>query len=137
MRAGCGLLAALLLAGCKLIDQTTFAPSPEATAAKQDEPKADPRMPLVTIGNTAPASEYEDVLRYAVQQAEQRAPGVQYDVIAMLPTGVDAAAAQHRLTDVMRDIMAQGVPAGRIRLGLRSAQKDAAQEVRVYVAKPG
>jgi hypothetical protein len=137
MRAGCGLLAALLLAGCKLIDQTTFAPSPEATAAKQDEPKADPRMPLVTIGNTAPASEYEDVLRYAVQQAEQRAPGVQYDVIAMLPTGVDAAAAQHRLTDVMHDIMAQGVPAGRIRLGLRSAQKDAAQEVRVYVAKPG
>ena len=51
IRAGWGLLAALLLAGCELIDQTTFAPSPEATAAKQEEPKADPRTPLVTIGN--------------------------------------------------------------------------------------
>ena len=65
---------------------------------------------------------YQDVLRYAVREAETRAPGVQYDVIAMLPAGADAAVAQRRATDVMRGIMAQGVPASRIHLGLRAAQ---------------
>ena len=62
------------------------------------------------------------MLRYAVREAETRAPGVQYDVVAMLPAGADAAAAQHRAAEVMRDIMAQGVPASRIHLGLRTAQ---------------
>ena len=33
----------------------------------------------------------------------------------------------------MRDIMAQGVPASRVHLGLRTAQAGAAQEMRVYV----
>ena len=51
----------------------------------------------------------------------------------MLPSGTDAAAAQSRATAVMRDIMAQDVPASRIHLGLRTAQAGAEQEVRVYV----
>jgi hypothetical protein len=33
----------------------------------------------------------------------------------------------------MRDIMAQGVPADRVHLGLRTAQKGGPQEIRVYV----
>jgi hypothetical protein len=123
----------LVLTGCKLIDQTTFAPSPEETAAKQEAPKVDPRTPLVTIGYATPNPDYQDVLRFAVREAEARAPGVQYDVIAMLPPKADTASARHRLTDVMRDIMAQGVPADRIHLGLRSEQAGGPQEVRVYV----
>ena len=58
---------------------------------------------------------------------ETRAPGVDYDVIAMLPAGADVAAAQRRATDVMRDIMAQGVPASRVHLGLRTEQAGAQQ----------
>jgi hypothetical protein len=127
------LAGGLLLAGCKLIDQTTFAPSPEATAAKAQTPRADPRAPLVTIGYATPNPDYRDVLRFAVHEAESRAPGVQYDVIAVVPPGADAAAAQHRLADVMRDIMAQDVPENRIHLGLRVGQAGGAQEVRVYV----
>jgi hypothetical protein len=127
------LAAALLLAGCKLIDQTTFAPSPEETAAKAAAPKADPRTPLVTIGYATPNPNYQDVLRYAVRAAETRVPGVQYDVVAMLPASTDAAAAQQRVSEVMRDIMAQGVPSGRIHLGLRTEPAGGAQEVRVYV----
>ena len=73
------------------------------------------------------------MLRYAVRAAETRVPGVQYDVIAMLPAGADAAAGQQRAAEVMRDIMAQGVPASRIHLGLRTAPAGGAQEVRVYV----
>ena len=133
MRAMWVLAAGLLLAGCELIDQTTFAPSPEASAAKQEAPKADPRTPLVTIGYATPNPNYQDVLRFAVREAETRAPGVQYDVVAILPSGADAAAAQHRVAEVMRGIMAQDVPASRIHLGLRTAQAGAEQEVRIYV----
>ncbi len=127
------LAAGLLLAGCKLIDQTTFAPSPEAPAANSDAPKADPRTPLITIGYATPDPNYQEILRYAVRAAETRVPGVQYDVVAMLPAGADAAAGQQRVAEVMRDIMAQGVPASRIHLGLRTAPAGGAQEVRVYV----
>ena len=133
MRAMWVLAAGLLLAGCELIDQTTFAPSPEASAAKPVTPKADPRTPLVTIGYATPNPNYQDVLRFAVREAETRAPGVQYDVVAILPSGADAAAAQHRVAEVMRGIMAQDVPASRIHLGLRTAQAGAEQEVRIYV----
>jgi hypothetical protein len=133
MRATWILAAGLALAGCKLIDQTTFAPSPEATPAKTQSPQTDPRTPLLTIGYAAPDQNYQDVLRYAVRAAETRAPGVQYDVIAMLPKGADAAAGQHRAAEVMRDIMAQGVPDSRIHLGLRTEQPGDAQEIRVYV----
>ena len=83
------LAAGLLLAGCKLIDQTTFAPSPEEPAAKPDAPKADPRTPLITIGYATPDPNYQEILRYAVRAAETRVPGVQYDVIATLPAGAD------------------------------------------------
>jgi hypothetical protein len=127
------LAAGLLLAGCKLIDQTTFAPSPEEPAAKPAGRNADARIPLLTIGYAAPAPEYQEVLRYAVRQAEKRAPGVQYDVTAALPAGGDAAAAQGRATEVMRDIMAQGVPASRVHLALRTVEAADAQDVRVYV----
>jgi hypothetical protein len=133
MNAKWVLAAGLLLAGCKLIDQTTFAPSPEDPAARSDAPKADPRTPLITIGYATPDPNYQEVLRYAVRAAESRAPGVQYDVLAMLPPGADAAVGQKRVTEVMRDIMAQGVPTSRIQLGLRAAPAGSAQEVRVYV----
>jgi hypothetical protein len=133
MKAMLILVAGLLLAGCKLVDQTTFAPSPEATAAKPEPPKADPRAALLTIDYVTPNPGYQDVLRYAVREAETRAPGVQYDVIAMLPAGGDTATAQHRVADVMRDIMAQGVPASRVHLGLRTAEAGGVQQVLVYV----
>ena len=45
----------------------------------------DPRTPLVTIDYATPNPDYQDLLRFAVRAAETRAPGVQYDVIAMLP----------------------------------------------------
>jgi hypothetical protein len=41
--------------------------------------------------------------------------------------------AQRRATDVMRDIMAQGVPDSRVHLGLSAEPADSPQEVRVYV----
>jgi hypothetical protein len=133
MRPTWVLMGGLLLAGCKLIDQTTFAPSPEAKPAQAQSPQGDPRTPLVSISYAEPNPSYRSVLDYAVRTAETRAPGVQYDVIAMLPAGADEAAGQGRAAEVMRAIMEQGVPASRVHLGLRTAQAGSVQEVRVYV----
>jgi hypothetical protein len=127
------LAAALALAGCKLVDQTTFAPSPEAKAAKPAGPKADTRTALITIDYAEPSPNYQDLLRYAVREAETRVPGVEYDVSATLPAGSDAAVAQRRAMDVMRDITAQGVPDSRVHLGLSAESAGSPQEVRVYV----
>jgi len=133
MKAVWLLAPALALAGCKLVDQTTFAPSPEASTAAEAVPQADPRAALLTIGYATPNPNYQEVLRYAVRTAETRAPGVQYDVIAMLPAGGDVAQAQGNAAEVMRGILAQGVPASRVHLGLRGAAAGGMREVRVYV----
>jgi hypothetical protein len=134
MKAMMVLAVGLLLAGCKLIDQTTFAPSPEAAPAVVAEPpRVDARTPLVTIDYAGPPPDYQGLLRFAVHAAETRAPGVEYDVIGMLPAGGDAAAEQRRAVEIMRAIMAQGVPATRIHLGLRTEPAGGAQEIRVYV----
>jgi hypothetical protein len=129
-----GTVAGIALAGCKLVDQTTFAPSPEASpTAPAAAPKSDPRVALLTIGYDTPNPNYQDVLRYAVREAETRAPGVRYDVIAMLPAGGDVAQAQGSAAEVMRAIMAQGVAASRVQLGLRTEPAGLTREVRVYV----
>ena len=128
------VLAGLALSGCKLVDQTTFAPSPDAKpSASTAAPKSDPRVALLTIGYDTPDPNYQDVLRYAVREAETRAPGVRYDVIAMLPAGGDVAQAQASAAEVMRAIMSQGVAESRIELGLRTEPTGLKREVRVYV----
>ena len=132
MRASWGLLAAFALGGCALVDQTTFAPSPDETATAATPFRADPRVALLTVSYVTPEPAYQDVLRYAVRAAETRAPGVQYDVIAILPDAADAAEGQRRATEVMRAILAQGVPPSRVRLGLRTGAAGP-QEVRIYV----
>ena len=123
----------LTLGGCKLIDQTTFAPSPEAKQATAPIPQADTRRPLLTIRDGTPATSYQDPLRFAVRAAEARDPTVEYDVIAVLPAANETTQAQRNATDVMRAILANGVPARRVHLGLRIEQAIAVPQIRVYV----
>jgi hypothetical protein len=140
MIAGMMLLAGLSLSGCKLIDQTTFAPAPEATTVQVTLPRIDPRTPLVTIGYDLPDPPYQEMLGYAVHAAEARDAAVQYDVFAVVPAKgapaqqVQAAgAAQQDAVGVMKAIMALGVPAARIHLGLRSDPAIGVNQVRIYV----
>ncbi len=140
MIAGMVLLAGLSLTGCKLIDQTTFAPAPEATPVQVTLPKIDQRVPLVTIGYDQPNPQYQEMLGYAVHAAEARNAAVQYDVFAVVPAKgtpaqqVQAAgAAQQDAVGVMRSIMALGVPAARIHLGVRADPAIGANQVRIYV----
>jgi hypothetical protein len=132
------VLACLLLAGCALVDQNTFAPAPEAKAdsAVAQPPtavKVDSRVPLVTVDFSGSPPQYEELLRYAVRAAEMRDRDVQYDVVAMLPNATDAGPGQRDAAGVMRSIMLVGVPAARIHLGLRADPTLSGREVRVYV----
>jgi hypothetical protein len=130
------LLAMLSFSGCTLIDQRTFAPSPEAKAQPAPAVPAvaiDPRAPLLTIDYTVSSPDYAELLHYAVRAAENRDPNVQYDVIAVMKDMSEAAEGQERAAGVMRAIMRDRVPASRIHLGLRSDPGLAASQVRVYV----
>jgi hypothetical protein len=130
-----------LLPGCKLIDQSTFAPAPEArpapmaapAAAPPPAPSAESRRALVTIAWSTPSPDYQSVLRYAVHAAEARDSNVQYDVVGEVPNLAGAEQAQRDAAAVMRAIMADGVPAARIHLGLRAEPGVAVRQVRVYV----
>jgi hypothetical protein len=130
------VLALLSFTGCTLIDQRTFAPSPEAQA--QPAPPApvvlDARTPLVTIDYTVPSPDYAELLHYAVHAAETRDADVQYDVVAVLKDGSEVAVGQEHATGVMRAIMRERVPATRIHLGVRTDPTlSVASQVRVYI----
>jgi hypothetical protein len=130
------VLALLSFTGCTLIDQRTFAPSPEAKAqpAPQQPPVVvDSRTPLVTIDYTVPSPDYGELLHAAVRAAEARDADVQYDVVSVMKDTSDVAAGQDRATGVMRAIMRDRVPASRIHLAFRSDPTLASSQVRVYV----
>ena len=136
MRAPTVLL--LLLSGCALIDQDTFAPAPEPpppVVAAPGPPAVpmDPRRPLLVIDYATPGPNFDEPLRFAIRSAESRDRRVQYDVIAVAPTLNQATAAQEQAVAVMRAIMSSRVPANRVHLGLRAEPWQVAIQVRVYV----
>src|ERR1700722_10669946 len=130
------VVALLSFTGCTLIDQRTFAPSPEAKAQPAPAVPAvaiDARTPLLTIDYTVASPDYGELLHYAVRAAENRDPNVQYDVIAVMKDMSEASEGPARAAGGRRGIMGEGGPPSRIRLGLRSDPGLAASQVRVYV----
>jgi hypothetical protein len=134
-RFGAVVLALLSFTGCTLIDQRTFAPSPEAKAqpVSQAPVVLDARTPLVTIDYTVPSPEYGELLHAAVRAAEARNADVQYDVVSLMKDTSEIGVGQQRATGVMRAIMRDQVPSTRIHLAVRTDPALAASQVRVYV----
>lgn len=138
LRCTAWLAALSLFAGCKLVDQNTFAPAPEPKPAEAAAPapaaaSLETRRALVTIDFTNAAPDYQQLLGYAVRAAENRDRNVQFDVVAVLPELGVAEQGQRDAAGVMHAIMADGVPAERIHLGLRAQPGLATRQVRVYV----
>jgi ABC-type glycerol-3-phosphate transport system substrate-binding protein len=142
MIARLALPAALLLAGCTLVDQRTFAPEPDLPAPTQVAGAALPerRDALVTIRFDTASPAYADALNEAIGAAEARQPNLEYDVVAEVPQLQDPqaqtaqlAAGQENAADVMRTIMDRGIPDSRVRLFARVDPKLGVREVRVYV----
>src|SRR5689334_15330067 len=94
------VVAAVALGGCQLVDQKTFAPSPEAgppgAPVAATRPRGDTRVPLVVIDYATPDPSYRDLLRLAVRAAEARSRVVQYDVVAVMQTAQGAGEAEER-----------------------------------------
>jgi hypothetical protein len=132
------LLACIAPAGCKLIDQTTFAPAPEARPAAPAPQaaipvKTDPRTPLAVIDYSTPNPAYRELLGYVVRAAQARDRNVQFDVVAATPSVTQVGVAQSQAGEVMRSMMADGIPASRLHLGLQTDPALIANQVRVYV----
>ena len=128
-----------ILTACTLIDQTMFAPSPEPKPPPAIvPPKVETRTPLIVIANSATPKDYAQSLREAVRAAERLKRNIDYDVVGIAPQAADPSTvaleeAGSHAAEVMRAIMAQGVPAARIHLGVRSDPAIGAGEVRVFV----
>lgn len=141
-RAARALSALLALAGCKLVDQTTFAGAPAAPDPAELARAAMPvgRPALLTIRYGNPVPDYTGALDAAIAAAERQRPGIAYDVVAAIPPERDPvleaerlAAARRNAAEVMQRMMLLGVPALRVRLGAVSDPAITVREVRVYI----
>lgn len=133
------LLAAFALGGCRLVDQRTFQSDAAGPRGAQLARASLPPLPLAVIGFTVPDLDWRPAVRAAVQAAESRKPGVAFDVVAPIPTGVgqdaqDAAVAvaQADAQLVARELQSDGVPPERITLRLQGDPGAPGREVRLY-----
>lgn len=78
----------------------------------------------------------KDAVRAVVAAARARKPGVEFDVVAILPgTPTDEAARSATLgaAEVARQIVAQGVPQSRVRVLARPEPAATVGDIRIYV----
>ena len=132
------LAALLLLGGCALIDQTTFAPAPPPRASAPASTPAphpvvvDRRIPLLVIGPATRRSDYPALLRDAARAVERRDPAARFDVTAVAgPAQMGAATSE--AAAVMRALAEDGVPRTRMLLRAAVLPGQAGHEVRVYL----
>ena len=131
-----GLLA---LAGCKLIDQRTFAPAPEPTVPAAPR-STEARTPLISVRPGTKLATYQPLLRSAVRAAQARDPAVRFDVVSVVPASgtlaeqvAAADAARASAAEVAQALVGAGVPESRVSLGARPDPTAHGTEVRVYL----
>lgn len=140
------LLGALALCSCRLIDQRTFAPAPEAKtataamAATEAGPALDSRRALMVIEPGTRLDNYGGVLHDAVAAAMRRDPQVRFDVVTIVPGGTSlsaqvtsASAAQSEGLAVANALLEAGAPSGQVVLGARPDPRATHPEIRVYI----
>ncbi len=136
------LLPILVLAGCKLVDQTTF-------GAKPQRPPADlltralqpgPAVPLVTVIFNGGQVAYAQQLRLAVLMAEARKPDARYDLVTVVPARgtpaeqeAAAKAGQPDAIAVADEMNGLGVDPPRIHFSARTEPDVKFRELRIYV----
>lgn len=146
-----GALSALLLAGCKLVDQRTFdpqagrppaVPRPPAPPGPQPDRMLDGLAPLVTI-RLGQDTTYDQAVEQATAAALARKRDAQFTVLTAVPPGAPNAPPGAQANAVARYapeaarvaglIERRGVPAGRVHLEARPEPNLAAPELRLYV----
>lgn len=94
------------------------------------------RRPLVVIRFDRDNVNYENALFGAINQAMQRLPNAQFDVVAVAPDAGNAAttaAARRHAEQVMRSLTGMGIPANRVTMAATASRSAATPEVHVYV----
>ncbi len=125
----------ITLAGCKLIDQTSFGADQEAgppTQAVAAPSRPAGQAALVTIRYDQPNPAFQDPLAAAIRAAEQHRPGGGYDVIGV-STAAQSATAARDSANVMNAMIALGVTATRIHLGARIDPAQSVREIRILL----
>ena len=129
-----------ILPGCTLIDQNTFRPGAGAAPVVPSAPpppvvaSAFPGPPPLLV--LQPGQAGAEALHAAVVAARARKPGVEFDVVAILP-GTPTEEAVRRATldaaEVARGIVSQGVPQARVRVLARPEPAATVGDIRIYV----
>ncbi len=134
------LVLALLfsLSACKLIDQTTFAPSPSKNpqllpTPAPPAPPIDKRVALLTIDQGTSAQQTRPLLAYAIGQARAHDPNVQFDVVAVIPAAGDFDAARAEAGAIMQEIVAAGIRPDHVHLRAAVDPAIGRRQTRVYV----
>ena len=94
------------------------------------------RRPLVIIRFDRANINYEDALFSAANQALQRFPNAQFDLVAVSPTGgtqADQASSRGHAERVMRSLTGMGIPANRVTMSATSSGTVSDQEVHIFV----
>lgn len=100
--AGSILLAAPLLAGCKLIDQRTFNPQaskPPRPYIPPAPPAPKPKPPFLQIEDGTPEAEYGPAVDRAVKAALARKENVLFIVQLLVPMQTDPTAQAKAMTE--------------------------------------
>jgi hypothetical protein len=135
------LLLLAALAGCKLIDQTTFNPAlAKKPVAAAPMPALNQDGALLTISLAKGEPDYHGQLASAVKQAQAIKPDIQFNVVSLVPqtastppTWDEAQKVTQWARRVADQLQQDGVNPGQIALGLRAVPGLDHGEIRVYV----
>lgn len=134
-------IAAAGTSGCKMVDQRTFERTGRAPT-QTDVARADrPALPLVTIFMDQQDVDWQTPLAAAAHAAEDRKPGVEFNVVTAIPTSaaqnLQDLFAKFGAVDtqiVATALLADQVPSDRVHIGYRGDPgAPRLREVRVYV----
>ncbi|HEX3347404.1 MAG TPA: hypothetical protein VHS58_04800 [Acetobacteraceae bacterium] len=138
-RFGILALVVLLVAGCALIDRSTFRRAGKAPEASQLARADLPQLPLLTIRFDNLDADYMGSVAQAVEAVNAIKPDAQYDVVTLIPTSapesVQNTAAQNGQEDAAAVVQAlgyAGVSLDNVHVGIRGDAGSPPREVLVF-----
>jgi hypothetical protein len=91
------------------------------------------RKPLVVIRFDKPDVAYEPALYQALSRALERRPDAVFDLVAVSPTGGNAASAKQRADAVLKSMTGMGLPQDRVSESATASASAKTSEVHIYV----
>ncbi|MEM9469626.1 MAG: hypothetical protein AAF988_05630 [Pseudomonadota bacterium] len=123
-----------------LLQPASFAPAPVAAAPAMAPAAPTSSRPLAKIRFDKPNVDYEQPLYVAVQNALQRYPNAQFELVAVHPTNGNAAQvaiestkARRNAEKVLRDLTQMGISTNQVDLSYAPTAQARSSEVHLYI----